>query len=51
MKVIIGSRQSGRTTECIRCCIAHAKKLNNGGYRPSLLVVFSEEEKQRLVRE
>lgn len=52
MKVIIGSRQSGRTIECIRYCINHAKKqLDDGKYRPSLLVVFSEEEKQRLVRE
>lgn len=51
MKVIIGSRQSGRTTECIRYCINHAKQLDDGKYRPSLLVVFSEEEKQRVARE
>ena len=44
MKVIIGSRQTGRTTECIKYCIAHAEKLD----KPSLLVVFSEREKQRL---
>ena len=48
MKVIIGSRQTGRTTECIKYCITHAEKLDNGEYKPSLLVVFSEREKQRL---
>ena len=49
MKVIIGSRQTGRTTECIKYCITHAEKLDNGEYKPSLLVVFSEREKQRLI--
>ena len=48
MKVIIGSRQTERTTECIKYCITHAEKLDNGEYKPSLLVVFSEREKQRL---
>lgn len=44
MKVIVGSRQTGKTTECIKYCIAHAEKLD----KPSLLVAFSEREKQRL---
>ena len=48
MKVIIGSRQTGRTIECIKYCITHAEKLDNGEYKPSLLVVFSERQKQRL---
>ena len=50
MKVIIGSRQTGRTTECIKYCITHAEKLDNGEYKPSLLVVSSEKEKQRLIK-
>ena len=48
MKVIIGSRQTGRTTECIKYCITHAEKLDNGEYKPSLLVVFSEEKNKDL---